>query len=641
MLHGDEIPSIVREFETSSTQSEKIKPVTKSTTANDDSTKPNLAERIDHVIGWWRLPTQLGLAVVVGLRNQLRRHNLIDTGRGPHAPMVDPVKPDESPMVRTLDGTGNDVDDPTMGSVGRRFGRNVPIESTWPEPDDALMEPNVREISNKLLARDEFEPARSINLLAAAWIQSQVHDWVSHQTDENKKFQVTLPADDEGWPGGDPMVILATKTDPDPSPGQPPTYVTDDTFWWDGSQIYGVDKEFAEAIRTGVGGMLDIDEFGLPPREAEDLLGKTGNAGNSWVGLALVQSLFMREHNAICKELAKQYPRFDDQQLYDHARLINSALMAKIHTVEWTPAIVAHPVTEMGLRANWFGLMGEWFAKRFGRPFNSEILFGIPGSETDHHGADFSLTEEFSAVYRMHPLMPDTYVTRSAADNRELKRYELSDLTVDYIPARLRELPTVDWLYSLGRLHPGALSLHNFPNLLRNLEKVVEEKEVDGKKVPTKTMHLDLAAIDVLKMRERGIPRYNEFRRLFRMKPVTTFEDITDNEQWAKELRQVYGHVNRVDLMVGMFAERKPPGFAFSDTAFRVFILMATRRLKSDRFLTRDFRPEVYTHAGMKWIRDTSMSTVLLRHHPELAGALENVKNPFKPWNAAAGVLLP
>ena len=56
--------------------------------------------------------------------------------------------------------------------------------------------------------------------------------------------------------------------------------------------------------------------------------------------------------------------------------------------------------------------------------------------------------------------------------------------------------------------------------------------------------------------------------------------------------------------MVGLYAEPLPQGFGFSDTAFRVFILMASRRLKSDRFFTRDYRPEVYTPAGLDWIDD-------------------------------------
>ena len=61
--------------------------------------------------------------------------------------------------------------------------------------------------------------------------------------------------------------------------------------------------------------------------------------------------------------------------------------------------------------------------------------------------------------------------------------------------------------------------------------------------------------------------------------------------------------------MVGLFAEPLPKGFGFSDTAFRVFILMASRRLKSDRFFTRDYNAETYTQAGLDWIDDTTCAT--------------------------------
>jgi Animal haem peroxidase len=88
--------------------------------------------------------------------------------------------------------------------------------------------------------------------------------------------------------------------------------------------------------------------------------------------------------------------------------------------------------------------------------------------------------------------------------------------------------------------------------------------------------------------------------------------------------------------MVGLFAERLPAGFAFSDTAFRIFILMASRRLNSDRFLTRDYWPEVYTREGMDWIADNTMLTVLLRHYPELRPALRGLDNAFAPWSRIA-----
>ena len=102
-------------------------------------------------------------------------------------------------------------------------------------------------------------------------------------------------------------------------------------------------------------------------------------------------------------------------------------------------------------------------------------------------------------------------------------------------------------------------------------------------------------------------------------------------------MRRVYdGDIEKVDLMVGLFAERLPKGFAFSDTAFRIFILMASRRLNSDRFLTADFTPAVYTAPGMQWIADNTMATVLLRHYPELRPAMRSAANAFTPWQRPA-----
>ncbi|MEO1447645.1 MAG: peroxidase family protein, partial [Cyanobacteria bacterium J06635_11] len=75
-----------------------------------------------------------------------------------------------------------------------------------------------------------------------------------------------------------------------------------------------------------------------------------------------------------------------------------------------------------------------------------------------------------------------------------------------------------------------------------------------------------------------------------------------------------------------------PEGFGFSDTAFRVFILMASRRLKSDRFFTADYRAEIYTQFGLGWIDNNSFLTVLRRHYPALSPALYGLQNGFQPW---------
>jgi hypothetical protein len=80
--------------------------------------------------------------------------------------------------------------------------------------------------------------------------------------------------------------------------------------------------------------------------------------------------------------------------------------MAKIHTVEWTPAILAHPTLQIAMSGNWWGLAGEKLTKMVGRISKSDIISGIPGSGANQNGVPYSLTEEFTSVYRMHSLIP-------------------------------------------------------------------------------------------------------------------------------------------------------------------------------------------------------------------------------------------
>ena len=47
-----------------------------------------------------------------------------------------------------------------------------------------------------------------------------------------------------------------------------------------------------------------------------------------------MQTIFAREHNAIVDALKVEYPQADGEWLFQKARLINAALIAKIHTTE-------------------------------------------------------------------------------------------------------------------------------------------------------------------------------------------------------------------------------------------------------------------------------------------------------------------
>ena len=580
-----------------------------------------LAHTVDRRVGWHRLPVPLSLGVLALMRKRLRDENLFDTGQptGLQVPQVNGSPEPHYLTSRTWDGTFNDLSDPLMGSTGSRFGRNVPLEHTFPEVEPRLSTPNVRTISRELMTRTTFIPATSLNVLAAAWIQFEVHDWFSHGPNDLKEPYEIPVADDDEWPEH-PMIIRRTPRDPTCPVGSAQTWVTGDTHWWDSSQIYGRDREFADKARTGEGGKLRVDPEGTLPVELEEGLDYADVPGTMWAGLYALHVLFTLEHNAIADRLRAEYPTWSDEELYDKARLVNSALIAKIHTLDWTPAITATPTLRLAMKGNWWGLAGEWMRRHLGRIAESEVISGIPGSAADHHGTPYSLTEEFVAVYRMHPLIPDEYAFRSL-DGELLAELTFPELNALHARERIGELTMTNALYTFGTSYPGAITLHNYPKFLQHFDRP------DGFK-------MDLAAIDLLRSRERGVPRYTQFRELFHMKPVRSFAEITPDRAVQEEIRSLYdGDLDAVDLQVGLLAEPFPKGFGFSDTAFRVFILMASRRLKSDRFFTTDYRPEVYTQAGMDWVADNDLRSVLLRHFPQLAPALEGVSNPFAPWN--------
>ena len=568
---------------------------------------------------WAKLPWPLGLVTILIYRNRLRRENLYDTQTA--ATMNRPLPDGERHLTaRTVDGTYNDLTSPQMGSAGTRFGRNVPIDRTHPD-HERLMRPNPRTVSRELLTRETFLPATSLNLLAAAWIQFMLRDWVSHgKSPRDNPWEVPL-ANDDPWPEN-PMRILRTPEDPTRVPkeeGLPPTHINVHSHWWDGSQIYGNDKATQDGIRTGEDGKLKIGPDDLIPVDPNSEKHPADEPG-FWIGLAMMHTLFTLEHNAICDRLCAEYPAWSDDDLFDRARLINTALLAKIHTIEWTPALLDHPTARRGLNANWWGLAGETVKKLVGRISDNELISGIVGGRPDHFGVPYSLTEEFVSVYRMHPLIPDDFTFRAVASDDALQERGFAQIVQRSAMELMDQIDMRDLFYSFGVAHPGAITLHNYPRGLQNFERP------DG-------IRQDLAATDVLRSRELGVPRYNEFRRLLHLKPITSFEDLTDNPDWSDELRRVYDDdVEQLDQMIGMYAENPPKGFAFSDTAFRIFVLMASRRINSDRFLTTDYNERVYTKTGIEWVNDTDMATVLLRHYPALAPALRGVENAFWPW---------
>jgi heme peroxidase len=505
------------------------------------------------------------------------------------------------------------------------------------------------------------------------------------------------------------------------------------TAWWDASQLYGYDEASQKRVKRDP---KDRAKFLLEPANSNNQPGylpifaqqdpvnpawagqeATAFPDNWNIGLSFFHNVFVREHNAFVGTFRNQaastpdsdsglrdpdhaeaiirYKDVDDNLLFEVARLVVSAEIAKIHTIEWTTQLLYNDPLYRGMNANWSGLLGgdqgltsllkpivgklgessstrqsnQWYSVFASGPG----IFGLGNTDykhdsvwdmfdrkrdtwdirnpddvnggTNHFGSPFNFPEEFVTVYRLHPMVPDLIEFRDlyADPNRIQRKVPVVDTFRGLATAQMRSGGLANWGLSMGRQRVGALSLFNHPQFLQNLPMP---------RLNSKTNLLDVAALDILRDRERGVPRFNEFRRQLGLKQFTSFDDFVglpaaagsservQQETTLRTMREVYGqhkcdaskiitdaqlnddgspindclnhpdggmvdNVEDVDTVVGFLAEStRPYGFAISETQFQVFILNASRRLFSDRFFTSSFRPEFYSTLGVRWVND-------------------------------------
>jgi hypothetical protein len=490
------------------------------------------------------------------------------------------------------------------------------------------------------------------------------------------------------------------------------------TAWWDVSQIYGYDDNSRRRMRRDSNDPAKLqmvqahigpagDAFGyLPTFEAVDPIqpewaGQEAVAmPDNWsIGLSFLHNVFVREHNIFVDEfrnVVKQTPEEDSglrnpdrpndvikykdvsaDELFEIARLVVAAEIAKIHTIEWTTQLLYDEPLYAGMNANWSGLFNGPEADKLAQlasdatarivrglsksknpklanQFYSALAAGpgIVGTGADrpypagandgvnHFGSPFNFPEEFMSVYRLHPLVPDMIEFRELTKpNAIAKHVPVVETFRAKATPHMREGGLSNWAVSMGRQRLGLLLLRNHPQFLQNLNIR-----------PRFDTTLDVPALDVIRDRERGVPRFNEFRRQIGLKTLTSFDDFIDTrldandptrkyqQELVNALREVYGqhkcdalkvitsaqrnddgssindclghtngadvdNIEDVDIVVGFLAETtRPHGFAISETQFHIFIINASRRLYSDRFFTSSFRPEYYSHVGHEWV---------------------------------------
>ncbi|KAI9346728.1 heme peroxidase [Zopfochytrium polystomum] len=505
------------------------------------------------------------------------------------------------PSIRTDTGVGNNRRRCPMGGIGQPFGRNtivnLQVNLGTPDPSNA---------ARVLLTRDRFKPADSVNLFVAAWIQFLIHDLFDHRLLYRHKITV-----------GE-LTVHPTEA----VPGRNDLFPNACDHFLDASPLYGDTTEAVDLIRQPDGTFLLVNNY-LPvdAHSWEEIL---GHPKNIWFGLGMMTYILALEHNAVVEHFRTLHPDWTGEQLFSKARLVISALVAKIQGIEWTPAIFQHKAAQFGQYHMLYGFLGQRSRKIIGNQrWMGNYFAGILGGHLAYRKVNYATTEEFASVYRMHSLLPDAFTVSSATTGRQRASYAFEDTLFARSHHVNTSHPREDIVYSMGTSPPGTLVLNNYPTALRSVPDVLEP-----------SVRFDLAAVDILRDRERRVPRYNEFRRQFLLNPIRRWSDLTNDPAEQRALAGVYGPegIEDLDLLVGTLAEKKLPGCVFGETVYSVFLAQTQRRIECDRFLTEDYNAKIYTKEGIEWVENTSFARILRRHFPAIRPFVADDANAFLRW---------
>lgn len=438
-----------------------------------------------------------------------------------------------------------------------------------------------------------------------------VHDFMDHKNDDwTNPIAVPVPIDDPvyglgthygnsiNWLTTTPvMLIPGTRSEAGPA-GTPaaagafPYRRNKATAWFDASQVYGASTAITNSIRAMSGGLLKMQlvngEYMLPDGPATQYVKSPYAAGDYRVnfhpGLTALHTLWAREHNRLATVLQAQNPTWTDEQLFQTARIILSAEIIKIHTVEWTNALALNPADQA---------VTAFLYNNFGCPQDPRLA-----------QATHVVPEEFVAVYKWHAFVPPTVQLRSktgATIGRPIDYVaQFQDTTV------IRTNGIAPVLIGLATTPSGTMRLNNHPPGLQNINHPFLLKPDN---VPFAQPHcvivpgLDFAVIDIVRDRERGIPKYNAIRQrvaLGLLPAANYFDDLADTPDQAFDMAVLYRwNINNVDAYVGFHGEHMAQDQGFPITVAAAFVPFVLARAQLDRFYTDNFDVAHYTGYGI------------------------------------------
>lgn len=470
----------------------------------------------------------------------------------------------DSFVPRAIDGRGNNRAKSDFGRANAPLLRRVQGDISFgpnaiPSPADNVRNP--RSISNIVFDQPEPVPDRyRVSDMVWQWGQFIDHDITFvPEGDPREPLPIPVPKGDPVFdPNGTGSGIIpffrsafdpATGTDQD----NPRQQVNSITSFIDASVVYGSDPRRTHALRANDGsGMLKTSHQGrLLPLNTEGRLNAGGNhrtdlflggdiRANEQVGLTALHTLFVREHNRLADIISSESPALTGQEVFELTRKIVGAEIQAITYKEFLPLLLGPdalgPYT--GYRPDVVPTVANEFSSaafRFGHSLVSPTFLHVDSSEEEN---SVSLDEAF-----FNPGF--------------VKVQGISGILLGLTRQRAQHLDT----HIIGQI--------------RNL--LFAEPPGSGGR--------DLAAINIQRGRDHGIPRYNNVRRAYGLVPASSFGDVSSDPVVQAKLSEAYGgDIAQLELWPGGLAEGHLPGAMLGET-FHAIVADQFRRLRAgDRF---------------------------------------------------------
>ncbi|XP_068119933.1 peroxidasin homolog isoform X2 [Hyperolius riggenbachi] len=547
---------------------------------------------------------------------------------------------------RTYDGTCNNLRHPLWGASLTAFQRllkpayqngfNLPRGMGSSDESGALPLPLPRLVSTTMIGTETITPDAQYTHMLMQWGQFLDHDLdqtipalsMSRFSDaapcsqvctnDPPCFPISMPEKDPRASSGHCMFFARSS----PVCGSGVTSLLLDSAYYreqvnlltayiDASNVYGSSEKEANELRDltsqegllKVGGVMASSGKPLMPlahgpptecmRDERESTVPCFLAGdyraNEQLGLTAIHTLWLREHNRIAAHLLKLNPHWNGDKVYHETRKIVGAQMQHITFAHWLPKILGEP----GMR-----MLGEY--QGYDPTVNSAIFnaFATAAFRFGHtliNPVLYRLNETFQPIQQGHIPLHKTF----------------------FSPFRLLQE---------GGIDPILRGLFGIPGKMRVPTELLNLELTEKLFAAVHSVSLDLAAINIQRGRDHGIPPYNDYRVVCNLTSAQDFEDLKNeikNQDVREKLRSLYGTPKNVDLFPALIVEDLVPGSRLGPTLMCLLVTQFKRLRNGDRFWYTS--PGTFSSAQLTEIRQSSLARVLCDNGDNIQHVQEDV----------------